>query len=322
MHQSLFFKLFPPPKFLVMKHAGLDISDDSIHCLEYSGNVPNLRISKFASLDMPSGIFDGGDIKDEKALGDLLSRFDHDHDLAYAKISIAEEKAYLFQTDISSTDTASIAQNIEFKLEENVPLAVADAIFYFDILPMTVTGGQLRASVSVVPRAYIENLTSILRNSGIFPIAFEIVPKSIAEAVLPYGDISTIMIVHIMNNKTGIYIVSGGVVCFTFTASWGSKAEKNIDSAGIQPLKAEINRIYDYWTSHNPSTSKIERIILVGHDSAKCEAEISKDAKDAGLSVSIANVWTNAFAVDSYIPPISREESLDYAVAAGLAMDL
>jgi Tfp pilus assembly PilM family ATPase len=322
MHTSLFFKLFPPPKFLVMKHVGLDISDDSIHCLEYSGRVPNLKIAKYATFDIPKGIIEGGDIKDEKAFSEVLLRLDHDYDLSYVKVSVPEEKAYLFQTDISTTNPLAIAQNVEFKLEENVPLSVADAVFYFDILPMSVTGGELRASVSVVPRVYIEKIVQLLRNAGVSPMAFEVVPKSIARSVLTAGAGGTVMIIHIMKEKTGIYIVAGGVVCFTFTVAWGSQISGTSKAGDVSVLTKEVDRIYEYWISHGTASANIEKIILVGHDAPAYESEISKIASRANLPVSIGNAWTNSFSLNEYIPEISKEDSLDYAVAAGLAMDL
>lgn len=321
MHTSLFFKLFPPPKFMVMKHVGLDISDDAIHCIEYSGHAPNMRISKYLSIALPAGLIEGGEIKDEKALGSVLTKLDKDLGLSYVKVSVPEEKSYLFQTDIPTTDPVAIAQNVEFKLEENVPLPVAEAVFYFDIMPMTVTGGKLKASVSVVPRVYIEKIVNILRTAGLSPIAFEVVPKSIAKAVLQKNDKGTVMIVQIMNNKTGIYIVCGGVVCFTSTIAWGSMPT-NSNNKDLKILLDEIKRINDYWISHNLESSKLEKIILVGHDVLKYESLINEAASKIDLTVSVGNVWTNAFSVNNYIPQIFKEDSLDYAVSAGLAMDL
>ena len=319
MHSSLFFKLFPPPKFMVMKHAGLDISDDGISCIEYSGHAPNFRIHKYSSLELPDGVVEGGEIRDDKVLGEKLLKIDKDLNLSYVKVSVPEEKSYLFQTDISATDPVAIAQNIEFKLEENVPLPVSEAVFYFDVLPMSVTGGKLRASVSVVPRVYIEKIVSLLRSSGLYPIAFEVVPKSIARALLPNALQDSVMIVHIMNKKTGIYIVCGGVVCFGSTVSWGSLQASNTN---IKTLLDELVRVNDYWLSHHSDSSKLSQIFLVGNDCQKFETEIGEAVSSVGLSVTIGNVWTNAFSLDSYIPPIIKEQSLKYAVSAGLAMDL
>jgi hypothetical protein len=36
--------------------------------------------------------------------------------------------------------------------------------------------------------------------------------------------------------------------------------------------------------------------------------------------VEVGNIWSNAFSNDSYIPPISFEDSQGYVVAAGLAL--
>jgi Tfp pilus assembly PilM family ATPase len=305
---------------MVMKHVGLDISDDAIHCLEYSGQSHNMKIVKHVTIDLPEGVIVGGEIKDEKALCDVLLKLDKDLDLTYVKVSVPEEKSYLFQTDISTTNPVAIAQNVEFKLEENVPLSVPEAVFYFDILPMSVTGGKLRASVSVVPKVYIENIIAILRKSGLSPIAFEVVPKSVARAVLPNGSQSTVMIVHIMNNKTGIYVVCGGVVCFTSTIAWGSKTPS--EQSEITSLSNEIIRINEYWLSHNVESSKIEQIVVVGRDALRYESMINEASAKVGLPVSVGNVWTNAFSVNDYVPPIFREDSLEYAVSAGLAMDI
>jgi len=304
---------------MVMKHAGLDISDDAIRCIEYSGHTSNFRISKYSVLDLPSGVIEGGEIKNELALTENLAKIDKDLSLNYVKVSVPEEKSYLFQTDVSGTDPIANAQNIEFKLEENVPLALAEAVFYFDLLPMSVTGGKLKASVSVVPKAYIEKIITLLRAAGLSPIAFEVVPKSIARAVLPQTLSDSVMVVHIMNKKTGVYIVSGGVVCFTSTVSWGDSESPGVT---IKTLLDELIRINSYWTSHHSESSKLGQTILVGRNSTKYESVIGECLAAENLIVSEGNIWTNAFSLDSYIPPIVKEQSLEYAVSAGLAMDL
>jgi Tfp pilus assembly PilM family ATPase len=305
---------------MVMKHAGLDISDDAIRCIEYSGHTSNFRISKYSVLDLPSGVIEGGEIKNELALTENLAKIDKDLSLTYAKVSVPEEKSYLFQTDVSTTDPIANAQNIEFKFEENVPLALSEAVFYFDLLPMSVTGGKLKASVSVVPKSYIEKIVTLLRVSGISPIAFEVVPKSIARAILSQSITDSVMVVHVMNKKTGIYVISGGVVCFTSTVSWGDKND-SIEVA-ITTLLEELVRINAYWTSHHSEASKLGQVILVGRNSSKYESAVSEYLAKEKLIVSVGNVWSNAFSLDNYIPPIVKEQSLEYVVSAGLAMDL
>ena len=87
MHSSLFFKLFPPPKIMMMKHAGLHISDEAIRCLEYGTHKGATTISKFGQVAVPLGAIEGGVTKDTKVVTDLLRDLDKYYDLSYVKVS-------------------------------------------------------------------------------------------------------------------------------------------------------------------------------------------------------------------------------------------
>lgn len=323
MHSSLFFKLFPPPKFMLMKHAGLEISDDAIRFLEYSGHPPNCKILKFQTLDLPEGVVSGGEVVDVQTLTQILIKIAKENNLSYVKVSVPEEKSYLFKTDISSVNPKAVAQNIEFKMEENVPLPLNEAIFYFDILPKTVTGNELKASVSVVPKSYVENIISILKTANLSPVAFEVAPKSIARSIISAKSEESVIVAHIMRKKTGIYIISGGVVCFTSTIGYGTGSPVSEGGESLaESLSNEIIKVASYWTSHNPEHQQLEQVVLVGNKVLDLEPGISEKVAGSGLLVSIGNVWANAFSLEKYIPPIFRDESFDYAVVAGLATDL
>lgn len=317
--RSFLFKLFPPPTFLVMPHAGLDISDDAIRCIEYRRSGGSLVISKHAVKELPAGLVDGGDIKDEKEFVSILKNFAQEHNLSYVKVSLPEEKAYLFQTDVPSADFRSIAQNIEFKLDQNVPLSAADAIFQFDLMPMAVTGDTLRASVSVIPRTYVEHHVGLLREAGLTIVAYEVAPKAIAVSYVPPRSEGTHLIVHVMKKKTGLYIVSEGVVCFTSTVSWGSDdLQDSTESAA--PLISEITKVHAYWMTRTDARGQIAEIVVVGSKAEACESIIRNQSEGIIARTVLPDVWHNAFNTDSYVPPIARSESYEYAIAAGLAL--
>ncbi len=326
MHTSAFFRLFPPPKFLAMKHSGLDVSDDAIYCLEYSGSSAyhggKNTISKFSKNEILENIIQGGDIKDEKKFIDLLRSIGKKNGLSYVKVSVPEEKAYLFQTDISGSTINEIRQNIEFKLEENVPLAAPDAVFYYDLMPLSVTAGSLKASVSVVPRTYIEKFMELISQAELFPVAFEVVPKAVARAVVPPDLDKTVIVLHVMNFKTGIYVVSGGVVCFTSTISWGSRTPEEVGKPTyVELLSKEVNRVYSYWESREGNSSLVSQVLLIGSGSATYEMPLNGCIQGASVPVTVANAWQNTLDLNKYLPPISKDDSLEYIVAAGLALD-
>lgn len=326
MHTSTFFRFFPPPKFLAMKHAGLDISDDAIYCLEYGNSSASSgwknTIGKFSRIEIANDLIQGGDVKDEKKLVELLADMGKKYGLSYVKVSVPEEKAYLFQTSVPGGTINEVRQNIEFKLEENVPLSAVDAVFYYDLMPLSVTAGSLRASVSVVPRSYIEHNMELVSRAGLFPVAFEVVPKAIARAIVPPDLDKTVLVLHVMHYKTGIYVVSGGVVCFTSTMNWGSHTTVEEGRPSYTELLAkEMNRVYSYWASREGNTSPISHVFLVGHGANAYEIPLSGAIQGATVPVTVANAWQNTIDLDKYVPPISQDDSLEYIVAAGLAMD-
>ncbi|HEY9583727.1 MAG TPA: pilus assembly protein PilM [Candidatus Paceibacterota bacterium] len=322
MFTKTFFKLFPPPKFLNIPYAGLDISDDAIRCIEYSSNHHGYTLHRYGTRMLAPGIVEAGYIKNEKALVEAVSSLTKELKIVTVKASLPEERMYLFKTEVADTAESRIRQNIEFKLEENVPLSSADAIFFFDLLPQVTGESKIFASVSVAPRELVNSYLNVLRSSGLTVVSFEIQPKAIARAVVSHGIADTQMIVHIMNKKTGLYVVSAGVVCFTSTISWGGEMMRNKKTADVSDdifsLRHEIERVYTYWSEHAEGGA-IGSIILSGRD-AMAISQVSHLSPNPNILLTVANVWHNAFSEDYYVPEISLEDSLDYAVSAGLAL--
>jgi Tfp pilus assembly PilM family ATPase len=317
-----FFKLFPPPKFLDIPHAGLDISDDAVRCIEYSRSPGGFTIHRFGNKILPAGVVEGGEIKDPKTLSDTIASLAKELKISVVKSSLPEEKMYLFSTEVPSRNKKEIRQNIEFKLEENVPLSPAESVFFFDLIPYA-SGVVVESkegnpvSVSVAPRTLVDSYLQVIKAAGLTVLSFEVQAKAIARAVVDQNIKGTDLIVYIMNRKTGIYVICGGVVCFTSTISWGYDSG-NKTVSDIAELRKQLLQVTNYWTEHGRGT-EIGRIILTGKG-ALVDGLVSHCSPDPKIKVEIGNVWQNTFPHDSYIPPIPYEESLDYAIAAGLAL--
>lgn len=311
MFIKYFFKLFPPPNFLNIPYAGLDISDDAIRCIEFSKKMNGLTIHRYGTRKLQPGIVESGYIKNETELIKELSILVKDLKIHTVKSSLPEERMYLFKTEVPSLDESQIRQNIEFKLEENVPLSPTDSLFFFDLFPNKGNTDKTFASVSVAPRELVNSYLKVIRAANLEVISFEIQPKAITRAVLPVDSKETQMIVYGMNNKVGIYIVSAGVLCFTSTININIDSDKNT-------LHHELKKVYTYWNEHEEGKS-INKIILSGMDAMKM-SEDSKLSPDPKITVEVAHIWQNAFSSDHYIPPISFNDSLEYVVATGLAL--
>ena len=112
MFSKFFFKLFPPPKYLNIPYAGLDISDDAIRCIEYSEHRNGYTLKKYGTRNLAPGIIEAGYIKNQPALIQELNQITKDLRLGTVKVSLPEERMYLFKTEVPDVDEDQIRQNI------------------------------------------------------------------------------------------------------------------------------------------------------------------------------------------------------------------
>jgi len=321
-----FFKLFPPPKFLNIPYAGLDISDDAVRCIEYSRKGTALVLHRYGTRLLPPGVIEKGEIRNAAVVQEAISSLCKELRIHMVKASLPEEKTYLFKTEVPSTDEKEIRQNIEFKLEQNVPLSPEESIFFFEVIPGVVhTDGGTPVSVSVAPLMLALSYLDIIKSAGVGVISFEVQAKAIARALIPRDSQATEMIVYIMENKTAICIASGGTICFTSTIPWGNKT---IEYSGnplrsFDELKKQLEQVSSYWAEHGQGA--VTRVVFAGRAAltdgllAECTPTFMGQ-KGEKIRFEIGKVWQNAFSYDTTIPQISFEDSLDYAVAAGLAL--
>lgn len=314
-----FFKIFPPPRYLNFPYAGLDISDDAVRCIEFSRYKHGLIIHKYGEKILPPGTIESGNIKNKDVLIENISALSKELGVHLVKVSLPEERMYLFKTEALSDDVDEIRQNIESKLEENVPLSATESLFFFDYIPGFSDDDKKMVSVSVATRDLVMSYLEVIESAGVTPLSFEVQAKAIARAVVPEDSKETIIIVNITDHSTGIYIVCDRTVCFTSTIPWGKRNisdQKNLISS-TEGLRKELEKVNSYWAGQGRGVS-ISRIILTGKG-ALADGLVSHCSPDPRIPAEIGQIWVNAFSHDNYIPPISFEDSMDYAVAAGLA---
>lgn len=355
---SLFRQFFPPPKFLEMPAVGLDISDAAVSAIELVRRKHSLAVERFGRRPLPRGSISGGYVHDRDAVVEELRKLKDALKLDFVNASLSEESAYLFKTKIPRVSQKEIRGVLEFKLEENVPIAANDTIFDYSLIAQAGHTGtdHLDVGVTALPKKVVEVYTELLDAAGFVPLSFEIEAQAISRAVIPKGDRDTYLIVNVGESKTGLFIVSDEVVRFTSTVGVGgahiTEAIANYLSVStseavrikhehsafkekqnahlflaltkvISALKDEMSKLFVYWSTHKDPADelgkKITRIVLCGRD-----AGITGLADYLSLSfespLEVGNVWRNVLSFEDYIPPFNFDESLDYAAAIGLAL--
>lgn len=354
---SKFSSILTPPRYLEMSPAGLDISDQAIRFVEFSKNKEGLTPIFFGEEKVSKGVVVSGEIIKKDELVKILVSLKQKYKLNFVKVSLPEEKAYFFKTEIPKVESGEIRQSVEFRLEENVPVRADDALFDCRIISKVhEKSDHLDVVVSVIPKKVSESYSEVLEKSGLIPVSFEIESKAIARSVVKYGDKNSIMIINIRDSVTVVTVVMDGTVRFTSAFSAGGniitealrknfsvsfeEAEKikeeklyieNKESIAIffslasvvSVIKDEISKFYTYWIAKNDSGGesggKINKIIMCGKDAAivGLKEYISQSLK---IEVETADVWSNIFPAGSGVPEIKFLDSLNFAVAIGLAI--
>lgn len=354
MERSKFYQFFPPPQFLQMPAVGLDISDASMRFVELVEKRKGFEIGRFGERSIPRGIIESGEVKKPADLRAILRDIKKKDNLEFVSVSLPEEKAYLFDLKLPAMKYSEMRGAIELLLEDHVPLKAEEVLFDYDITSETET--SIHVSVSVVPRALADGYLEAFSGSGINPVAFEIEAQSVARAVIPESNKHTFMIIDFGMTRSGITIVSGGVVGFTSTilvggnslteaiaknmkVSYeeaekikrergisGSTSDENISLAlmsAISILRDEVTRHQSYWQTHNDEFgekhSEVQKVYLCGGDS-NLAGFAEYLAEGLSVPVELSNTLVNVNTLDEYVPEISFSDSLRYATAIGLAL--
>jgi type IV pilus assembly protein PilM len=353
MHKNLFSTLFPTPDFLSIPSFGLDISDESIKFVELIPVNGGIKLGKYGERKIPLGVIESGKIKDLKMLEKILISLKKDEKIKSVRVSLPEEQVYLFEFRLEKIGLENIRESIELCLEEHIPISAQDATFDYQILSEDERGFNIQ--VSAIPSNVIEDYLSIFKNSLIRVQSFELEAQAISRAVIKKDDLDTYMIVDFGKRRTGIFIVSKGIVMFTSTLDVGGllltnmiqksfkigleEAEKMKRKYGLERnsgneelfsvllnsisiLRDEIMKHFIYWHTHkeeNEDHPPIKKIILCGGDS-NLIGLLEYFSVSTKNTVEMANVWINIVNTSKYIPEIKFEESLTYAAALGLAL--
>lgn len=316
MKLNKILEAFPPPKFLDIPFAGVSISDTAVRCIQFSRKKNGFHIEKFTERPLAPGIINSGEINNSAELVNILQGLKNDLRLEYVKVSISEEKAYLFTAKIPMVKDGEVLSAVESKIEENIPVSPTDLIFDYKVF-VHKEKEHLDVVVYALPISVVNAYVEAVQSAGLIPLSLEIESQAIARALLGVGDTETTLIINFGPEKVGLYIANKGVVRFTSTIGMKGGLTNN---EGV--LLQEIKKLYTYWHTLKENVdepeNKIEHIILCGESFS--DATASYLSTHLSTRVTSGNVWKNVFDINAQVPEISFADSLRYPASVGLAL--
>ena len=354
MFTNLHNRFFPIPQFLSASSFGLDISGESLRFVKLKMGEKEIKVEKFGERRIPVGAIETGKIKDPRLLEKILIDLKKEEGIKSVRVSLPEEQIYLFRLKLDKSGLSNIREGIELSLEEHIPILVQDAIFDYDILKED--GQYIYIQVVAMTREVVEDYLALFESVGISVASLEPESHAVARAIIRKNNLNTYLIVDFGEKRTGISIISKGLVMFTSTVEIGGvmltgliqksfkisfeEAEKMKQQYGLQRntvnkemfsvllngvsiLRDEVDKHFIYWNTHQDEDGKdnppIEKIILCGGDSNLIGLTdyLSVSMKH---KVEIANAWINIIDLENTIPRIDFKKSLSFITAIGLAL--
>lgn len=343
---------FPPPSFLTMPSVGMEVTAEAVRFLELVPTTKGPRVGRYGSY--PLAIERDEELLENETVKRTVAKAREEHRLDLVSVALPEEKAYLYTVEIpqgpqSETDTA-----VELSLEEHVPIPPQEAVFGY-LQASTERPHHVGANVTAIPSLLARRYFEFFTAAGLTPVSFQVGAQTATNAVVPCGDNTPLIVARFGVRNTSLCLVSDRTVHFTSLVNVGGadlteairknfsiseeEAERRKRERGItrgkgeeelffsmvntlSALKDEIGRLAAYWESHAERyldrRTKVAKIVLCGPESPLPGlAEYLEAALH--IPTSLADVWTNAFSLDRYLPPVSRDESLAFASVIGLS---
>ncbi|KKR31517.1 MAG: Type IV pilus assembly protein PilM [Parcubacteria group bacterium GW2011_GWF2_39_8b] len=310
------FEAFPPPKFLNIPFAGLSISDSAIHCIQFGKKDGRIYIEKYAEVELSPGTIVSGEMHDKEKVLNIWKTLKKDLGFEHVKISLPEEKVYIFTAKIPIVKPEEVLSAVESKMEESVPVSQSELLFDYVVVDHR-DKGHLDVVVTALPISVIDMYVGMAETAGLSLLALGIESQAITRALLPKGSRGTSLLVHFGKEKVGLYVESDRLVRFTSTILLQRGPIPNPDF-----LSQEVKKLYTYWHTLKENLDKPEKkitqIIVVGENIP--EWVILTLSNQSGTPIVLGNVWTNAFDVNLFTPAIPFPDSLRYGPAVGLAL--
>lgn len=340
------------PKYLSMPAVGVDISDRSVKYLELVRNHGYMRVGVYGEFDLAPGIVEDGRIVSSEKLSNTLKKI-KDLGVEFVRAALPEEQIYFFKARVAGGNKNEIYNSIELIIEEHVPIPASETVFDFEIVGSF--GQDVDVVVTAASQSVVSGYVEVFKEAGLTLLSLELEAEPIARTVVQGGDSGVHMIVDFGRMRTGISVVKNGAVHFSSTISMGGQtltetlvknfnisveeAEKMKRDYGMRRnsprqdlfsillnnvavLRDEINKHFVYWHTHNDeggvARMPIEQIVLVGGDSnlAGLSDYLSSSLK---VPTIVPDIWNTLPMDKSVVPPITKNDSLGYATAVGLA---
>ena len=209
---------------------GLDISDSSIKIAKLKRRGNDFDLACFGEELVPKGVIENGEIKDEKALVELIKKA-----LAKVKgeklntkeviVSIPDEKTFLRVVQLPKMSSEELAKAVFFEAENHIPIPLNESYFDFEMIgPIIDHLDHCDVLIVASPKNIVDSYTRAIKSAGLLPYAFEVESLSISRALIKnLITVNPILLIDFGATRTALILFSGRSIRFVNLLSFSSE---------------------------------------------------------------------------------------------------
>lgn len=335
---------------------GLSITDDRVRVIY----LEDKKIKSYNSIYVPDGIVADGEIVDKSGLFKLLDKaFEEARPkkikIKKVRIALSESKSFLRLISMPQMDEREINEAIKWEIEANIPLALDQVYYDWELIRDTFTqdDDEMKVLVLASAKRVVDQYLDILEEYGLEVIGIESETTALTRSLLSEHSVEkTSLIINIDKYKTSFIFAVKNIPCFTSSIP---VSEKNVvgaiakkfnisdkkaeeierkdgigsffeDDALFEAIKPvldglinEIKKTMDFYLEGLKYTDSVDNIIICGK-LAKAKGMIPYLSRSLGKEVLDGDVRNGMNQSIKDIPIINKDESIKYAAAIGLSL--
>lgn len=335
---------------------GIDISDFSIKVMQIKKGRGRDYVKGYASVTLPQGCIENRTIVKKNIVIKAIKKAIKAANIetTYAICSLPETKAFLRIITLPKMKSEEVSEAIKWELEMNIPMNIEQVYYDWQFLDEPIFKEKKKISILTVAisKTIVDSWLSVLTEAGLEVQGFDMESISQLRSLFPENvDDGTFMIVDIGDKLTSFLIAVNGIPVFTSSIPLSSEVMINAISSGMgvsrkeaekviimhgigsiikndhifEMLKSvlenfitEIDKTIEFFVGGLGYAKNVDKIILCG-GGAKTKGIVPYFSRRLQREVVLGNPWENVNFGDS-IPPLTRENSVQYTTVIGLAI--
>ena len=228
---------------------GLDISDLSVKAVQLQKKKEGFSLSSFGEFQVPAGVIERGQIKQEKELADILKRIRSEVQgekiqTPYVVASLPEEQAFLQVIQLPRMNEEELKSAVRFEAENYVPYSLDTMEIDFEqVAPVVDHLNHVDVLLAALPKTTVDSYVAVLKAAGLIPLALEIESSAVTRALIQNETAPVpVLVVDLGATRTSFIVFAGYGLRFTASIAVSSSqlTQSIAQSLNIQLAEAEV----------------------------------------------------------------------------------